>query len=283
MMQPPECVTSRIAFVNDEWRDREDDPHIFSRGSRLANTSLREVVIHNARLRDAAGDLNLDRSGFVLVQHMSAVTDFRSKQTVVGPYFCEMRELILALTGAQDAVPFPFYQVRTNDPEHFFDAYSLYMHCDYTPGRLVAFARDVLERSDRAGRYPESDWDYAFYNLWRPIRGVVQRNPLVLIDASTVLREDIIDYHPVREGERGRAAVPLYNPGQRYYYVPAMRPDEVLVFKQLDSRPDLAFVCPHTSFEDPTSLPDAPPRQSIDIRFLCVFPKQIGSTSRTGT
>ena len=66
-------------------------------------------------------------------------------------------------------------------------------------------------------------------------------------------------------------------------HVPAMRPDEVLVFKQLDSRPDLAFVCPHTSFEDPTTLPDAPPRQSIDIRFLCVFPKQIGSTSRTGT
>ena len=273
MTAHPEHVTARISFVKDMWRDRADDPHIYSRASRRENTCEREVVVHNARLRDAAGDLHLDRSGFVLVRHATTVTDFQSKDVVVGQYFAAMCELILGLTGAADAVAFPFYQVRTSDPKHFFDAYSLYMHCDYTPNTLSAFARSVLAPSGRAERYPDSDWDYAFYNLWRPIGDVVQRNPLVLIDASTVRREDIIDYRPVREGERGRAAVPLYHPEQRFYYVPLMRPDEVLVFKQLDSRPGHAFVCPHTSFEDPTTAPDAPDRRSIDIRFLCVFPK----------
>ena len=56
-----------------------------------------------------------------------------------------------------------------------------------------------------------------------------------------------------------------------------MNPDEVLVFKQLDSRIEKSLVCPHTSFIDPNAAPDAAERQSIDIRFMCVFPKEIQS------
>lgn len=272
-MKPlPAYVEAKIAFVNDEWRDRAEMPRIYSRESRLANTTRHDVVVHNARPRSEAGELDLDRTGFVLVRHETSVTDFRNKDVVLREYFPQMRELMLQLTGAHDALPLGFFQVRSKAPAHFFDAYSLYMHCDFSPDTLAPFAQRVVAESGSANAYPASHWDFAFYNLWRPIGSVAEKDPLVVIDASTIARDDIINYSAIKEG-KGHAAVPLYNKKQRYYYVPAMQTNEVLILKQLDSRPDRALVCPHTSFVDPTARSNAPDRQSIDIRFMCVYPK----------
>jgi hypothetical protein len=52
-----------------------------------------------------------------------------------------------------------------------------------------------------------------------------------------------------------------------------MRRDEALVFKVYDSQQDgRARFTAHTSFVDPTSPADAPPRQSIEARTLAFFP-----------
>jgi hypothetical protein len=51
-----------------------------------------------------------------------------------------------------------------------------------------------------------------------------------------------------------------------------MRRDEALVFKVYDSEKDgRARFTPHTSFEDPTSPPNARPRQSIEVRAFAFF------------
>ena len=273
MPQHPASVESEVAFLNAEWRERRDIPQIYSRQSRLDNTAPHKVMIHNARPRHAAGDLDLDDSGFILVEHESQVTDFHDKQQVADIYFAEMRDLILAETGAADAFGVEFYQVRSAEPEHFFDAYSLYMHCDFSPNGWTKLARHFIRAAGSEVEYLDQEWDFALYNLWRPVGGPVERDPLVLIDASTVARSDILEYSPIKGRDDGRAAVPLYNPNQSLYYVPHMQLNEVLVFKQMDSRPGRALVCPHTSFQDPTAKPDARVRESIDIRMVCVFPK----------
>jgi hypothetical protein len=273
MNAQPNYVESEIAFVGDEWRDQSSSPRIYSKTSRLANTRRHTVKIGDARSRHFAGELDLDVSGFVLLERETSVTKFSSKEIVLGEYFPEMREVLMQTTGAYDALPFPFYQVRSKSPQHFFDAYSLYIHCDYSPDGLDKLARHIIKENAAEKRYPASEWDYAFYNLWRPIVGTVQKDPLVVMDASTLERKDIIDYHPTPEGQKGLAAVPLFNPEQRFYYVPQMRIDEVLVLKQLDTRNNRALVAPHTSFQDPTVVGDVPERQSIDIRFMCIFPK----------
>jgi hypothetical protein len=272
--QHPVFVESEVAFLKAEWRERKDIPHIYSRQSRLDNTERYHVTIHNARPRHTAGDLDLDDSGFILVEHESKVTDFRDKQLVADVYFPEMRDLILAKTGAAAAFAVDFYQVRSADPAHFFDAYSLYMHCDFSPVSQNKLVRHFIRAADKEFEYSDEAWDFAVYNLWRPVGGPVERDPLVLIDASTVARSDILEYSPIKDRDDGRAALPLYNPDQTLYYVPHMQPHEVLVFKQLDSRPGHALVCPHTSFRDPTAKADARARESIDIRMVCVFPKR---------
>ena len=267
----PEWVESKIAFVNEEWRNKKEPPRIYNRESRHANTTRHDVIIHNARLRES--EYNLDACGYKLIKHTSQVTQFKDKQTVLEKYSPEMREIILEQTGAHEAFFFPFYQVRSKKPDNFFDAYSLYMHCDFSPDTWLEFATGIVKGSGSETDYPPEKWDFALYNLWRPVGNAVEKDPLVLIDAQTVDRADIINYRLIEEGDKAQAAVPLFNEKQRFCYFPDMQTDEVLVFKQLDSRKDRSLVCPHTSFIDPTAKADAAERESIDIRFMCVFPK----------
>jgi len=75
--------------------------------------------------------------------------------------------------------------------------------------------------------------------------------------------------HPVVRDEVYRVG---YNPDHAWFYFPRMRRDEALVFKVYDSETDgRARFTAHTSFTDPTTLPDAPPRQSIEVRTLAFF------------
>ena len=275
MISAPEWVESKIAFVNEEWRGQSELPRIYNRESRHANTTRHDCVIHNARNQQEPYDL--DSCGYALVSHETKVTKFHDKEVVTKEYFPEMREVMLELTGAHEAFIFPFYQVRSRNPDNFFDAYSLYMHCDFSPDTWLQFAESIVKENGAQEKYPVEHWDFALYNFWRPIKRTVEKDPLVFIDARTMKREDIINYRLIEEGDKAQAAVPLFNEEQRYCYFPNMKTDEVLVLKQLDSRSDKSLVCPHTSFIDPSAPADAAERESIDIRFMCVFPKKVNS------
>ena len=60
-----------------------------------------------------------------------------------------------------------------------------------------------------------------------------------------------------------------FDPEHRWYYVPEMTADEVLLLKCYDSKTDgRARFASHTAFTDPTTPPNAPPRESIELRAL---------------
>ena len=66
--------------------------------------------------------------------------------------------------------------------------------------------------------------------------------------------------YPDRVGEVYHCA---YNPEHRWYYFPNMQRHEAVVFKTFDSIKDgRARWTAHTAFDDPTSPPDAPPRET---------------------
>ena len=63
-----------------------------------------------------------------------------------------------------------------------------------------------------------------------------------------------------------------YNPEHRWFYVPKMRADEVLVFKcWASARDGRARYTAHTGFVNPKAPPDALPRESIEVRTLAFF------------
>ena len=62
-----------------------------------------------------------------------------------------------------------------------------------------------------------------------------------------------------------------FNAKQRWMYVPQMTREEAIVFKCYDSRKDVARFTPHGSFDDPSTPPDAAPRESMEVRVLAIF------------
>ena len=58
-------------------------------------------------------------------------------------------------------------------------------------------------------------------NVWRPIRGPVERSPLALADASSVRPEDLIATDQVFPDRVGEIYHLAYHPAQRWYYAPA--------------------------------------------------------------
>jgi hypothetical protein len=264
-------VRAQVGYLNPEWKGSEERPKILSGQTRRANTSPRMVQIEDARPLQERNALDLDRSGFTLVRHHSSVRDFRDSREVRQKYFPEMAALLRRITGADQVFPHAYYQLRSENPESFLNAYSLYLHCDYAQ-RLSDYLRKGLLREHDSPLVDDAEgWSFAWYNIWRPIEREVQKNPLTIIDASTLDPADVVEYHPAEGGDNMVASLPVYNEGQRLYYFSRMQTDEVLVFKQLDSRPDRAQVCPHTSFEHPNTPRNALERRSIELRMMCAF------------
>ena len=141
-------------------------------------------------------------------------------------------------------------------------------HNDYTEWSGPQRVREVM--GDEAERLLGRR--FAIIQVWRAIRKPIQANPLAILDARSLVPEDLLvaeRRYPHRVGQTYRLK---YNPGHRWFYFPEMRRDEALVFKVYDSETDgRARFTPHTSFVDPATPPGSSPRQSIEARTMAFF------------
>jgi hypothetical protein len=239
------------------------------RRSRTGTQELRRGAIRNGRL--LADRLSLDEQGFVFVEHKTKVRDFFDAAQLESVYYPEVEQLIKGVSGARRVAIFD-HTLRSGD-ETERDARLirepvLSAHNDYTewsgPNRVRELFPDEAEAL-LARRF-------AIIQAWRAINQPIQRNPLAIADARSIAPEDCLvaeRRYPHRVGQTYRLK---YSPDHRWFYFPEMRRDEALVFKVYESAKDgRARFTPHTSFEDPASPPNAPARQSIEVRAFAFF------------
>jgi hypothetical protein len=230
------------------------------------------VMVHNAR--PLARDLSLDREGFELLDHRSAVQDFYDEEELLRVCYPEAERLVAEATGASRVVIFD-HTIRRRQWGAEDRAAGMprqpatRVHNDYTERSAPQRIRELMgdEAADLLRRR------YEFINVWRPIRGPLRDAPLAMCDARTVSPGDLVPSDLIYRDRTGEILLVQHNPKQRWYYVPAMRADEVLLLKCYDSATDgRTRFGPHTAFIDPTTPADAPPRESIELRTL-VFHK----------
>jgi hypothetical protein len=233
------------------------------------------VIIHDARPFEK--ELSLDRNGFMIVPHRTALENVRDAEQVQRIYRPELERVLLEVTGAARVLIQANGVVRLAQRSADFGAAGTtypapQVHSDYSPRSGPALVESMLSPEEAkvrlAGRF-------AIYSLWRAFSDPPQDVPLALCDAQSVSPKDVV-LSDVVLGPPGREIVFegsnfRYNPRHRWVYFRDMHRNELLVIKTYDSDDRRAWRVPHTGFVDPSAPADAPPRVSMDIRGIAFF------------
>jgi len=227
-------------------------------------------------IRDARGiDGSLDREGFTLVEHRSAVADLTDLAAVAEVHRDEIAALLHQLTGCDAVVMTPMGILRFSEKTGANAAHdnshpARFVHVDMASEAAAA----MRAKTAPAGRTIARS---AQYNVWRSLAGGTQDVPLGLCAWPSVAPEDLLDcdaiFDPLDGSPEWSFANYLlaYNPEHRWYYYPDMTPDEAIVFKTSDSDPERAQLMPHGAFDNPLAGPDAPARISLEMRGTCYW------------
>lgn len=222
-----------------------------------------------ADARPRADNLSLDREGFVLRRHPTALVDVADDAAVKAVYYPEIAALIRQETGASRVLVFDHTRrLAGAEPPAGTREAVLRVHNDYTMRSGPQRLRDLLP-ADQAERLLTQRW--ALVNAWRPLNRPVPRTPLAFCDAGTTQPGDFVAAALIYRDRRGETSSVVHSPRHRWYHFPHMTPDEVALFKCFDSDATCARMTPHSAFEDPATPEDAPLRESIEVRALLFF------------
>lgn len=237
---------------------------------------LTPVRIADARSTALPPDIQVE--GFELWNAPTSIVDFRDEEAIRGRYYAEAAELAKCVTGAPQAYVFD-HQIRRREagrpPLSFgrdggsdIPGAAGRVHNDYSEAsgrkRLELVLQDPAVRS-RLRRF-------AVVNIWRSIAGKIHDTPLAICDARTVSINDLAATDLLYPGRTGEIYLVHRSPSHRWFYFSEMDRDEALVFKQYDSQVNgVARLTPHSAFDLPDIVPDAPLRESIEIRCLVTY------------
>ena len=244
-------------------------------GQPWRNTAYEPQPMPVRDARALAEEPGLETAGFTLVDAPSAVKDFYDEQQLKDTYYAEVENLVKKLTGASKVMVFD-HTIRdgrnTKRDERGIREPVKRAHNDYTLKSAPQRVRDLLPPEQAEQRLKKR---YAIINVWRSIAGTIEQLPLGIVDARSVAFEDFIAADLIYRDRRGETFGVRHNPAHRWFYYPAMNGDEAMVFKCYDSATDgRARWTAHSAFDDPTSKPDARPRESIEIRTLVFFDEE---------
>ena len=233
-----------------------------------------KVPIYNAR--SISENISLDREGVGFTQHLSSVRDFYDEDEIRRVYYPEAEQLLLDVTGATKVVIFDHTLRNLQRFKQGEDAIKepvKRVHNDFTAKSGYTRARSELAARGIDDIDALLQQRFAVINVWRAIASPIQESPLTVCDAQSIAPADLVASDLVYRDRVGEVYAIAYNPTHRWFYFPQMQPNEALLIKCFDSAEDgRARFAAHTAFDDPTSPPDAPPRESIELRTLVFYP-----------
>jgi hypothetical protein len=252
--------------------------------------------------------VTLDDHGVQLVDHKWEHIDYYDNSAVLTDYYPECCRLVQEMTGAAQVVAFD-HNVRSNKPKvgsltggNKVQGPAGGVHADYSltsaPKRVRDLSmplgrndtlRAVMDEPPIAAHEVDSllEGRYAIINVWRNIATEpVQKWPLGVCLGTSVPTEDIVTFQ-VRYADRtGENYLSTHSDSHKWVYFDRMEKDEAMLLKCWDSfgrdfankevvssgRAVPATFCFHSAFQYPTTPPNVPDRESIEVRTIAFFP-----------
>jgi hypothetical protein len=262
--------TVRAAIGYTEWTGKK--PYFYANAHEKDYVPLKPAEVE---ITDARGmDMDLDREGFMLVEHKSAVEDLTDLDAVTEIHTNEIADLLKQVTGCDHVDMFGRGILRFSERLGENEA-----HDNSHPARFVHVDMSkeaAAEARDKGAPAGKTVVRSAQYNVWRALSGAPQDVPLGLCSYPSVQPQDLIECDAIfdspgaPEWSFGNYVI-AYNPTHRWYYYSNMRPDEAIVFKTSESDPARAQLMPHGAFDNPLAPADSPPRVSLEMRGTCYW------------
>lgn len=239
-----------------------------------------EMPISNGRpVRD---QFTLDRDGFAIIGHTSAVADFTDREQVDRVYAGEVAEFVTSYTGADRVATLGWVLRRSAAPAgNASQPPAANVHDDFS----VTGARARAEAA-YTSHFPDGPGfrRALITSLWRVFSPPPQDWPLALCDYTSVGPGEGLDnrlyfvdkipadlYAEMPPDAPGTSGFEFhYNPAHQWWYFPDMTRDEILLFKLNDSDHARAWRVPHSAFRDATARATQP-RHSIEFRTIAYF------------
>lgn len=281
--------TTGTVYIADGTADGEIGYYNHTDGS--TNVIRKKIPIEVEDVRTLSKPPRANEEGYQLVDFHTKVPQEHfldaklphNKAVIEDVYFDECRRLIQDHTGAAEAYPY-VYRVRNQERNPKGNNKSDF-HTDFVP--VVHVDRDAITAPQRLraslgedkaemllGKYKR----YGSINVWRPIKNVVQKWPLMLVDHRLIPDWDYDHMLILHSNNDGRIAtrgakdhetILKFDERHRYIYAPDMTPEEAWLFYAFHSDPALAI--PHGAFWDDTTKPEAMTRWSIEVRVWVFF------------
>jgi len=215
----------------------------------------------------------VDREGFELHDFDPSFSEFQDEQRIRDSFHPQVVDFVKAHTGAKRVVVFD-HTIRRRMPADLKVQTEvqrpavLLVHSDYTVRSGPQRVRDVMgDEADGllSGRV-------AFFNVWKPLYQRVEELPLAMCDAQTHDPDDMLRMDLKYRERTGEIYVMRHSPRHHWMYFPHMEASHALLLKTYDSETDgRCRFMGHSAFEDPTTPPDAPRRESIEVRTMAFF------------
>jgi hypothetical protein len=247
-------------------------------GGHMTTTRYAPQTVRIADGRPFRDDFTLDRSGFTLLDHHSAVTDFGDAAELDGVYTGEATDLVREATGADEVVALGWVIRRAAEDKRGAQPPAPDVHVDVHPGRahdrLTAvapegrpFRRAIMTSLWRAFSAPPQDWPLAIldYRSLNDAEGV----PNLLLFVDTLPDPDDVPDIPDPDSFPA-GSIFTWRPEHRWWYFPDMHASEALLFKLHDTDHSVAWRAPHTAFHD-AGASGAHSRESVELRTVAFF------------
>lgn len=278
MVAPSSHVASVEASLNYLIEEPSEKPAVYlhqplpephRQGPQLGPRTLR--IVDARSLRDA---LSLDAEGVELVEAGSVIAnfdDYYDPERVRETYYPGVEALVARETGAVRVVAFDHNlrsKALSEKSQHDAQMPVLFAHNDYTETSGPQRVRDLLPEQAEALLTKR----FAVINVWRPTRDTVKEAPLAVCDAQTMAADDLVSMDLIYPDRVGEIQSLRFDEGHRWLYFSQMQPSEAMLLKCYDSATDgRARFTAHSAFDDPHTPPDAPARESIEVRTLAFF------------
>jgi hypothetical protein len=232
--------------------------------------------------RPVKDQFTLDRNGFAIIGHASAVRDFADQEEVDRVYVGEVADFVRSYTGADRVATLGWTLRRSAAPgENASQPQAALVHDDFSVtgarGRAAAayashfpdgpgFRRALITSLWRVFSPPPQDWPLAIcdFNSVGPDEGLDNR--LYFVDK---IPADL--YAEMPADAPGTSGFEFHhNPAHQWWYFPDMTRDEILFFALNDSDHSRAWRVPHSAFYDATARATQP-RHSIEFRTIAYF------------